>query len=114
MTDLNPQLNATPPADEAPRRGASAQYTVSSGTGAEAAMRQAMDPANQSLGEALRLSYRVLQVAILALVVVFLFSGFQTVQEGQTGVKTFFGRVVGAPGDEQVSPGLQPFWPYPV
>ena len=114
MTDLNPQLNATPPADEAPRRGASAQYTVSSGTGAEAAMRQAMDPANQSLGEALRLSYRVLQVAILALVVVFLFSGFQTVQEGQTGVKTFFGRIVGAPGDEQVSPGLQPFWPYPV
>ena len=114
MTDLNPQLNATPPADDAPRRGASAQYTVSSGTGAEAAMRQAMDPANQSLGEALRLSYRVLQVAILALVVVFLFSGFQTVQEGQTGVKTFFGRIVGAPGDEQVSPGLQPFWPYPV
>jgi modulator of FtsH protease HflK len=102
------------PEDEAPRRGASAQYSVSASAGAEAAMRQAMDPANQSLGEALRLSYRVLQVAILALVVVFLFSGFQTVQDGQTGVKTFFGRIVGAPGDEQVTPGLQPFWPYPV
>ncbi|MEI6474903.1 MAG: SPFH domain-containing protein [Planctomycetota bacterium] len=114
MTDLNPNTNPAPAADEAPRRGASAQYTVAAGAGAEAAMRQAMDPANQSLGEALRLSYRVLQVAILALVVVFLFSGFQTVQEGQTGVKTFFGRIVGAPGDEQVVPGLQPFWPYPV
>lgn len=112
MTDPAAQL--PPPEEEAPRRGASAQFTVSASAGAEAAMRQAMDPANQSLGEALRLSYRVLQAAILALVAVFLFSGFQTVQEGQTGVKTFFGRIVGAPGDEQVSPGLQPFWPYPV
>jgi regulator of protease activity HflC (stomatin/prohibitin superfamily) len=103
-----------PTEQEAPRRGASAQFTVAASAGAEAAMRQAMDPANQSLAEALRLSYRVLQVAILALVVVFLFSGFQQVQEGQTGVKTFFGRIVGAPGDEQVAPGLQPFWPYPV
>lgn len=102
------------PAPDAPRRGASAQYSVAASAGAEAAMRQAMDPANQSLAEALRLSYRVLQAAILALVVVFLFSGFQQVQEGQTGVKTRFGRIVGAPGDEQVAPGLQPFWPYPV
>jgi hypothetical protein len=97
MTDADPNINA--PGDDAPRRGASAQYTVSASAGAEAAMRQAMDPANQSLGEALRLSYRVLQVAILVLVVVFLFSGFQQVQDGQTGVKTFFGRIVGAPGD---------------
>jgi regulator of protease activity HflC (stomatin/prohibitin superfamily) len=99
---------------EAPRRGASAQFAVSASAGAEAAMREAMDPANRSLAEALRLSYRVLQVAILALVAVFLFSGFQQVQEGQTGVKTRFGRIVGAPGEEQVMPGLQPFWPYPV
>ncbi|MFO0962777.1 MAG: SPFH domain-containing protein [Phycisphaerales bacterium] len=99
---------------DAPRRGASAQFAVSQATGAQAAMRQAMDPANQSLAEALRLSYRVLQGAIVALVVVFLFSGFQTVKEGQTGVKTFFGRIVGEPGMEQVVPGLQPFWPYPA
>ena len=113
MTDQVPIPGSEPPSD-APRREASAQYSVAAGAGAEAAMRQAMDPANQSLAEALRLSYRVLQVAILALVVVFLFSGFQQVQEGQTGVKTRFGRIVGAPGEEQVSPGLQPFWPYPV
>jgi membrane protease subunit HflK len=112
MTDIEPNIPA--PGEDAPRRGASAQFTVSASAGAEAAMRQAMDPANQSLGEALRLSYRVLQAAILVLVVVFLFSGFQQVQDGQTGVKTFFGRIVGASGDEQVSPGLQPFWPYPV
>jgi regulator of protease activity HflC (stomatin/prohibitin superfamily) len=66
------------------------------------------------LAEALRLSYRVLQAAIVVLVVVFLFSGFQQVKEGQTGVKTFFGRIVGEPGSEQVVPGLLPFWPYPA
>jgi regulator of protease activity HflC (stomatin/prohibitin superfamily) len=102
------------PGQDAPRRGASARFSVSAAAGAEAAMREAMDPANQSLADALRLSYRVLQVAILALVAVFLLSGFQQVQEGQTGVKTLFGRIVGEPGAEQVSPGLQPFWPYPV
>jgi regulator of protease activity HflC (stomatin/prohibitin superfamily) len=101
-------------APEPPRRGASAQFTVAESAGQEAARRQAMDPANQSLAEALRLSYRVLQVAILVLVVVFFFSGFQSVGEGQTGVKTRFGRIVGEPGQEQVSPGFQPFWPYPV
>ncbi len=101
-------------APEAPRRGASAQFTVTESAGAQAAMRQAMDPANQSLAEALRLSYRVLQAAIVVLVVVFLFSGFQQVKEGQTGVKTFFGRIVGEPGSEQVVPGLLPFWPYPA
>lgn len=103
-----------PAPDQAPRRGASAQFQVAESAGTQAAMRQAMDPANQSLAEALRLSYRVLQLAILVLVVVFCFSGFQSVSEGQTGVKAIFGRIVGEPGQEQLQPGLQPFWPYPV
>ena len=83
--------------DDAPRREASAQLQVSEPIAAEAAIRQAMDPANQSLGEALKLSYRLLQFAILGLLVTFLFSGFQTVKEGFSGVKTVFGRVVGDP-----------------
>ena len=99
---------------EGPRRGASAQLQVSEPVAAEAAIRQAMDPANQSLAEALRLSYRLLQFAILGLLVTFLFSGFHTVKEGFSGVKTVFGRVVGDSGDEALSPGLTPFWPYPV
>ncbi|MSR18962.1 MAG: hypothetical protein EXS00_07345 [Phycisphaerales bacterium] len=77
-------------------------------------MRRALDPANQSLQEALRLSYRLLQVAMLALVTVFLLSGFQSVQEGWTGVRTIFGAISGEAGTEAVTPGLSPFWPYPV
>ncbi|MDA0802383.1 MAG: SPFH domain-containing protein [Planctomycetota bacterium] len=98
----------------APRRSASARLTVAGEATDAAELRAAMDPANQSLGEALLLSYRILQLAILGLVVAFLFSGFQTIQDGHTGVRTVFGRVSGEPGEEMVSPGLHPFWPYPI
>lgn len=99
---------------EEPRRAASARFVVDEVDSKAAHMREAMDPANQSLGEALRLSYRVLQVAIVALVATFLFSGFQSVREGSTGVKTMFGRIVEGPDGAQLSPGLTPFWPYPI
>ncbi len=99
---------------EEPRREASARFVVDKIESSSASMRAAMDPANQSLGEALRLSYRVLQVAILALVVTFLFSGFQSVREGSTGVKTMFGKIVEGADGAQLSPGLTPFWPYPI
>lgn len=97
---------------DAPRRAASARFEVAQRE--DAGMREALDPATQSLGEALKLSYRILQVGILALVVMFLFSGFQSVNEGFTGVKTLFGAIAGKEGEEQLQPGLQPFWPYPV
>ena len=99
---------------EAPRRAASAEFVVTAETGSEAALREAMDPANQSFADALRLSFRILQFGMLALLAVFLFSGFQTIEEGDLGVQTRFGAIVGTPGDEQVGPGLHPFWPYPV
>jgi regulator of protease activity HflC (stomatin/prohibitin superfamily) len=100
--------------DEAPRREKSAEFTVVADPASEADLRDAMDPANQSLTEALRLSYRVLQFSILALAVVFLFSGFQTVRENRTGIRTLFGAIQGEGADAQISAGLQPFWPYPV
>ena len=88
-----------PLVEEPPRRAASAAFEVAAESGSAASLRDAMDPANQSLGEALRLSYRVLQLGILALVATFLLSGFQTVQDGSAGVKTLFGAIVGEPGD---------------
>ncbi len=101
---------------EAPRRAASAEFIVDTEVGAEAALREAMDPANQSLAEALRLSYRVLQVVIAALVLLFLFSGFQTVESGQTGVMLRWGRILEkGDGREALEPGLHfSAWPYPA
>ncbi len=98
---------------DTPRREKSAEFDVA-GVEAGAEMLHSMDPANQSLADALRLSYRVLQLAILGLAVVFLFSGFQTVRENSTGVRTLFGRVVGEGSEAAIGTGLQPFWPYPV
>src|SRR5436190_5760703 len=63
---------------DAPRRAASARLIVDSQVGSEAALREAMDPANQSLAEALRLSFKVLQVVILVLVALFLVSSCKT------------------------------------
>ena len=98
-------------APHAERLGKSARLSVGSTGSDRASMREAMDPANQSLGEALRLSYRILQLAIAGLVVTFLVSGFQQIPEGVTGIRTVFGKVAGEPGEETVEPGLQPFWP---
>ena len=92
--------------EEAPRREKSAEFTVVAGAASEADLRDAMDPANQSLTEALRLSYRVLQFAILALAVVFIFSGFETVRENRTGIRTLFGAIQGDGADAQISAGI--------
>jgi len=101
-------------ANRAHRARKRATLQVSDVVSERASLRAAMDPANQSLGEALRLSYRVLQIAIAGLVVTFLFSGFQSVPEGVTGIRTVFGRVVGEGDSQVVTPGLQPFWPTPI
>jgi len=100
---------------EAPRRAASARLDVSAAIGSEALLREAMDPANQSLREALRLSYRVLQVVILVLIVLFIFSGFTTVQTQETGVMLRWGKIVGESGAESLEPGAHfSIFPYPV
>lgn len=100
-----------------PRRAASAEFIVKTQAGGSRILREAMDPANQSLGEALKLSYRVLQFVIVILVVLFLVSGFRSVENDQTGVQTRFGRIVADPdtGEAELTPGLQvSIWPYPI
>ena len=97
----------------APRRAASARFDVGSAQGEES-LREALDPATNSLGEALKLSYRILQLGIVVLVGAFLLSGFKSVNEGDTGVRTLFGAIAGKDGEQQLEPGFQPFWPYPI
>ena len=78
---------------EAPRRVASAEFNVDAEIGSEAALREAMDPANKSLTDALHMSFRVLQFVIIVLLVLFLFSGFKTIGNNESGVATTWGRV---------------------
>ena len=100
---------------EAPRRAASAQFVVEAGIGSEAALREAMDPANQSLADALRLSFRLLQIVIVVLLALFFISGFTIVDDRQSGVMLRFGRIVSVGGQEALEPGRS--WnvlPYPA
>ena len=60
---------------------------MQSEAGSAAMLREAIDPANRSLQDALRLSYRVLQIVMLVLVVVFVFSGVKQVGEAGYAVR---------------------------
>jgi membrane protease subunit HflK len=98
-----------------PRRAASARFVVEAEVGSAAALREAMDPANQSLADALRLSFRVLQVVIVVLIVLFMISGFRTVKAQESGVMLRFGGIVGVPGEQALEPGLRRnLLPYPA
>jgi modulator of FtsH protease HflK len=78
--------------------------------GAERDQGPQLDPANQSLADALGLVFRLLQVAMLGLFVYFALSGFQSIRENEKGVRLVFGRKAGV----DLPPGLQFSWPYPV
>ncbi len=68
-----------------------------------------MDPASQSLADALRVSFRVLTIIMIGVVVAFLLTGLKTVEPQEVGIKKVFGRVVGT-----TEPGLAYTWPFPV
>lgn len=69
-----------------------------------------MEAANKSLGDALRITYRLLQVVMLALIVLFLFSGFQQVNQSESGIRVELGKIK----TEQLDPGFQFSLPYPL
>jgi hypothetical protein len=68
-----------------------------------------MDPATQSLSDALRITYRFVQLAVLALAVFYVLSGFRRVHEGERGIRLLFGKVVA----EDIGPGFRFSWPEP-
>lgn len=68
-----------------------------------------MDPATQSLSDALKITYRFVQIAVLALFVFYALSGFRRVHEGERGIRLLFGKVVA----DDISPGFRFSWPEP-
>lgn len=69
-----------------------------------------MDPAHQSLAEALNITFKLLVVVMLVLVALFVMSGFRQVKESQRGIKVTLGRVV----ESDVAPGWTFVAPFPV
>jgi regulator of protease activity HflC (stomatin/prohibitin superfamily) len=77
-----------------------------------------LDPANESLAEALRKSFWVLKLLMIVLVVLYFLSGWFSVKPNEVGFKLRNGRVVESrvDGESQpivLSPGWHWSWPYP-
>jgi regulator of protease activity HflC (stomatin/prohibitin superfamily) len=68
-----------------------------------------VDPAMKSLSDALQVSFRLLGIVMLLFVVLFLYTGFGTIQANQMGIVKVFGQVTRVVGEGYVFN-----WPYPV
>jgi len=69
-----------------------------------------LEAAQRSLTDALRITFGVVWAVLIALIGLFLASGFQQVGESERGVTLRFGKVV----RENVGPGYTWAWPYPI
>ncbi len=68
-----------------------------------------MEAANRSLADALRITYRGLQAVMIALVGLFAFSGFEQVNQAESGIRVDLGVIK----SERLDPGFQFAPPYP-
>lgn len=108
---MDPAQNLSPEGDgggaPAERRAGSVQLRdtapAASGVGGP-------DPANQSIADALKISFFLLKIGMLALGVLYALSGFQFVKEGEQGIRLLFGKIE----DANVEPGFRYSWPYPL
>jgi regulator of protease activity HflC (stomatin/prohibitin superfamily) len=72
----------------------------------------AEDPGSQALAEALRSSFIVVQIIMVGLVLVFLSSGFFTINPQEKGVILRMGKPVN--GETLLGPGFYWSWPAPI
>ncbi len=74
----------------------------------------AADVANQSLANALRMSFRLLSGIMIAVVVALLLTGFRQVDSGERAVRLLFGRILGQGDDRVLDEGVKWSWPEPA
>ena len=67
------------------------------------------DPALHSLADAMRVSFRVLSVIMILFVLLFLATGFQSIESQEEGIVKVFGKTVGV-----AKPGFTYNWPFPI
>jgi membrane protease subunit HflK len=72
------------------------------------------DPAQQSLAEAMQLSFGILRVVMLALVAAYAVSGLFSVGSNQVALRLRFGRYVGQPGEQVLEQGTYLAAPFPI
>lgn len=75
---------------------------------------QELDAAGRSLSEALRISFVILKVIMVALVIFFLASGFRTVGSDEQALVLRLGKIRGVGEQRLLGPGLHWVFPYPI
>lgn len=102
---MSPEPGDTGLVPGGPRRPASVSLRGGAGGPGDS-----LDPANQSLADALRIISRILSLTMTVLALLFILSGFQSIQEGEKGITLLFGRITG----KDLSPGFQFSFPRPL
>lgn len=74
----------------------------------------ALDPAQQSLAEALRVSFGILKLSMLGLLIAYAFSGTFSVGSNEVALRLRFGDYVGDPGNRVLERGTYLAAPFPV
>jgi len=106
LPSADPDFVQAMPVEE-PRRAASLMLRADDARDSRAV---SMDAANKSLADALAIIYRLLQAVMLTLLLLFLFSGFQQVNQAETGIRVDLGQIKAA----DLEPGFQFSLPYPL
>ena len=75
-----------------------------------------LDPAQQSLADALRWTFRLLKWAMVIMLVIYLFSGIFNIREQEAGIRLRFGQIVetGIGGEILEAGGPYFAWPFPI
>jgi membrane protease subunit HflK len=74
----------------------------------------ALDPAQQSLAEALRVSFAILKIAMVVLLIAYAFSGTFSVGSNEVALRLRFGDYVGDPGHRVLERGTYLAAPFPI
>jgi len=73
-----------------------------------------MDPGSEALTEALRISFGVLKIVMLAVLGLFIWSGAYTVGANEQALELRFGEIKGAGAEAIIKTGLHWKWPAPI
>jgi membrane protease subunit HflK len=101
--------DAPEPGGGGPARGARS-VTLRGGEQEPLDATPSLDPASKSLADALRVLFRLLQLGLALLAGLYLLSGFQSVREGQSGIRLLFGNIEA----DRLDPGFRFAFPYPI
>ena len=101
-------------ASDSAKAAASAKGALSKPTAHVAAELDKMDPGSEALTEALRISFGVLKIVMLAVLGLFIWSGAYTVGANEQALKLRFGKIQGVGTEAIIETGLHWKWPAPI